>query len=127
VQVSITVEQTIAQTLVQQGKSVPTPIAGWALIDTGASVTCIDEEAAVGLGLPVVDQVVMSSASHAKTLQNVYPVQIVISGLAFIMNVPKAMGAALKPQGILALIGRDALQVCTLFYNGLTGEVTISI
>ena len=30
-------------------------------------------------------------------------------------------------QGILALIGRDVLQACALFYNGINGEVTISV
>ena len=36
-------------------------------------------------------------------------------------------GAALEPQGLLALIGRDVLARCTLFYNGTTGEFTLAI
>ena len=127
VQVGLTIEQSFAQALAQQGKTVPAPITGWALIDTGASVTCIDDAAATKLGLPVVDQVKMCSASHANTVQNVYPAQLAVAGLNFTFNLPKAMGATLEPQGIIALIGRDALSVCTLFYNGLTGETTISI
>jgi hypothetical protein len=37
------------------------------------------------------------------------------------------MGAALKEMGLLLLIGRDLLQYCTLFYNGATGQITLSI
>lgn len=33
-QVSVTIEQNAAQALLQQGKEVPTPKPGWALIDT---------------------------------------------------------------------------------------------
>ena len=126
-QVAITVELTIAQELAKQGKPVPAPVSGFGLIDTGASVTCIDDDLAKKLGLPVIDQMKMYSASHAGTTQNVYPIQMVISGLNFTLNVPRAMGASLAALGIVALIGRDALQMCTLFYNGLNGEVTISI
>ena len=43
VQVSLTVAETVAQALAQQGSTLPIPRTGWALIDTGASVTCIDE------------------------------------------------------------------------------------
>jgi hypothetical protein len=57
----------------------------------------------------------------------VYPIQITISGSALQFNVARAMGAALEPQGIIALIGRDVLSVCTLFYNGLTGQITLSL
>jgi hypothetical protein len=31
-----------------------------------------------------------------------------------------------QPQGLLMLIGRDFLQHCTLFYNGIAGQVTLS-
>lgn len=105
----------------------PTPIAGMALIDTGASVTCVDESLAQQLQLPAIDVVQMMSASHAATQQNVYPVEIEIVGAAIRISVPRAIGASLAPQGIIALIGRDFLQHCTLFYNGVTGAITLSI
>jgi predicted aspartyl protease len=98
-----------------------------ALIDTGASSTCIDEQAAQQLQLPVVNVVNVASASHSSTPQNVYPIQIEVAGLPISIEAPNAIGAALSAQGLLALIGRDVLQHCTLFYNGLTGEITLSI
>jgi len=113
--------------LLQQGQAVPPPTTGLALIDTGASVTCIDETAAQQLKLPVVDVVTIGSASHASAQASVYPISIDIAGLPISIDAPRAVGAALASQGLLLLIGRDVLQFCTLFYNGITGEITLSI
>jgi predicted aspartyl protease len=126
-QVSIGLAQSIANQLLQQGKTLPRPVSGVALIDTGATSTCIDDAVAKQLQLPVVNVVNVASASHASTLQNVYPIQIEVVGLPISIEASNAIGAALAPQGLLALIGRDVLQHCTLFYNGLTGEITLSI
>lgn len=127
VQVSVTLEQKFAAALAQQGKDVPRPINGLALIDTGASNTCLDDEAARAMNLPVIDVGSMHSASHAKTPSNIYPVQIQIVGFQIQFASPRTMGAALKEQGLLMLLGRDLLQRCTLFYNGGTGQITLSI
>lgn len=89
--VAVGLEQNMAQALLQQGKVVPQPKTGIALIDTGASVTCIDEQAAKDLGLPVVDVGNMTSASHEKHPCNLYPAQIVIAQ-ALSFQAPRAMG-----------------------------------
>lgn len=127
VQVSISLAQSFAATLAQQGSPIPSPVVGFALIDTGASNTCIDDEAAQAMGLPVIDVGSMQSASHAKTASNIYPVQIEIIGFRIQFQSLRTMGAALKPQGLLLLLGRDLLQRCALFYNGMAGEITLSI
>jgi predicted aspartyl protease len=125
--VTIGLAQSIANQLLQQRKAIPKPISGIALIDTGATSTCIDDVAAQQLQLPVVNVVTVASASHASTPQNVYPIQVEVVGLPISIEAPSAIGAALAPQGLLALIGRDVLQHCALFYNGVTGEITLSI
>ncbi len=94
--------------------------------DNAPSSTCIDDAIAQQLGLPVIDVVQMTSASHANTQQNVYPAKITLMN-GINIDVPRAIGAALQAQNIIALIGRDFLQHCTLFYNGLTGEITLSL
>ena len=124
-QVSITIEQNAGKGLVAQGKTLPTPKSGLALIDTGASNTCVDEQAAKDLGLPVIDVANMQSASHEKHECNIYPVQIITPIVT--LNAPRAMGAALASQGLLVLIGRDVLQNCNLFYNGPAGQFTLSL
>lgn len=126
VPVVLSVAQAIADQLMQQGLPVPAPVPGQALIDTGASSTCIDDATAQQLQLPVVDVVNMTSASHASTQQNIYPVLIEVAG-GIRINVPRAMGANLAPQGLVALIGRDFLQHCTLFYNGPSGLITLAL
>jgi hypothetical protein len=79
------------------------------------------------LRLPVVDVVKMSSATHAQTDQNVYPVQIQVVGFPIQLQALFAVGAELAAQGLVLLIGRDVLQHCTIFYNGPTGGFTLSI
>lgn len=127
VQVSISVGQAIAQQILQQGGTLPPPAIGWALIDTGATSTCIDEVAAQKLALPAIDVVTVASASHAATQQNVYPISIEVVGLPIVVNAPRAIGAALEAQGLLLLIGRDLLQACILIYNGPAGQFTLTL
>ena len=126
-QATISLLQTMAQALVEQGAQVPAPVSGIALLDTGASHTCVDEQIAQQLGLPAVDTVSMASASHASAQRNVYPITVEIAGLPHQINVAQAIGADLQSQGLVLLLGRDALQFCTLFYNGVTGGITIAL
>jgi len=127
VQVSISVEQNIAQQLLAQGATLPAPEVGFALIDSGATSTCIDDNATRKLRLPAVDVVAVASASHASTQQNVHPIQIEVIGLPITISAPRAIAAPLASQGLLVLIGRDVLQHCTLFYNGPAGSFSLSV
>ena len=81
VQVTVSVGQQIATQVLQGGGTLPPPVSGLALIDTGASVTCVDQDAANQLQLPAIDVVQIASASHAAAEQNVYPIQIEVMGL----------------------------------------------
>jgi len=127
VKVSLSVGQAIAEQIRAAGGELPAPVSGLALIDTGASATCIDDAAAQTLRLPVIDVVTMTSASHAATRCNVYPVQIEAIGFPMNINTPRALGAELQAQGLVMLIGRDVLRHCLLVYNGLTGSFSLSI
>ena len=126
IQVTITIEANAGKGLLAQGKQLPSPKPGLALIDTGAGCTCIDEQVAQELGLPVIDAGKMTSATHADEPCNVYPIQFTLPpNLTF--NCARTMGAKLAAQGIQILIGRDILQRCTLFYNGAVGQFTLSL
>ena len=127
VQVTVKVSQPIAEQLLQRGELLPTPISGIALIDTGASSTAIDLEAAATLGIPAVDTIPIASATHEAMTMPIYPISVEITGLPFTFDAPRATGAPLAKQGLLLLIGRDLLQHCTLFYNGLVGQITLAI
>jgi len=127
VEVSISIEQNIAQQLLAQGISLPPPEVGLALIDSGATSTSIDDDAARKLRLPAIDIVAVASASHASTQQNFHPIQIEVRGLPITISAPRAIAAPLASQGLLVLIGRDVLQHCTLFYNGPAGSFSLSV
>ena len=127
VQVTVGVGQQIATQVLQGGGTLPAPVSGLALIDTGASVTCVDQDAATLLQLPAIDVVHIASASHAAAEQNVYPIQVEMVGLPITVNAPRAVGAPLAVQGLLVLIGRDVLQHCVFVYNGPAGSISLSI
>jgi predicted aspartyl protease len=128
VQVSITLADQIASELIKRQEPVPPPVSGLALIDTGAISSCIDEETAKQMQLPVVNVVSMASASHASTKANQYPIKLQIAGIPISFN-STATGAPLKTahQGLIALIGRDLLQHCVLIYNGALGSVSLCV
>ena len=127
VQVAIGVPSAIAQALLEKGEALPPPVLGDALIDTGASISCIDIEAALALQLPEVGKAVMQSASHANHETSLYPFRISLQGMPIEFGTERAMGAQLKNQGLVAPIGRDILASSILFYNGITGEITFGI
>ncbi len=127
IQVAVGIATSMADQLVQQGQTLPNPVPGFALIDTGASATCIDADAALQLALPVIDVVTMSSASHASSEANIYAAHIDFVGLGISIEAGRAIGAALAGQGLVALIGRDILQQCTLHYNGITGAFSLAL
>ncbi len=127
VQVAISPQQAWAKALVDQGKQVPPPKVGFALLDTGASNTCIDDQLALDLQLPVIDVGFIGSASHAKTQCNIYPIQIQLVGFPILFQSPRTCGSTLKDKGVDLLLGRDLLARCAFFYNGFSGEITLSI
>ena len=67
----------------------------------------------------------MTSASHDKIPVPVYAGKLVLPGLN--LDIESGMGANLRSQGLIALIGRDVMSHGTLFYNGLDGSVTFSV
>lgn len=125
IQVVLSLPTFVEEGLVASGVAVPAPLVAEALIDTGASVTCIDDDLARRLQLPVIDRMTMTSASHAAHPANVYPIRVEFTGLGLERTVNKAMGAVLAPQGVQMLIGRDLLAEAVFIYNGREGEFTI--
>jgi hypothetical protein len=129
--ISVTVQpqQGIAQALATQGKASTPSKSGFALIDTGASNTCIDDELAKDLQLLVIDVGFMISASHAKTPCQIYPVNLILNAPPNLLNFQsiRVCGAALKGHGVDILIGRDILSACVLFYNGQRGEIVLAL
>jgi predicted aspartyl protease len=127
VQAIVSLSPAFIAAMTDHGETLPPPKSGLVLIDTGASSTCVDLEAAATMGLPVIDVARMTSATHSEVECPVYPIQLQIVGLPLVFQARRALGAALSAQGLLALIGRDALAGALFIYNGPSGEITLCL
>ncbi|MES0048537.1 aspartyl protease family protein [Mesorhizobium sp. M0053] len=97
-----------------------------ALVDTGASESCIDSGLAMHLNLPIVDQRRISGSGGAHDV-NMHLAHIHIPGLATtISGAFAAVNLAAGGQSHLALIGRTFLMYFRMHYDGMTGTVSIS-
>ena len=96
-----------------------------ALVDTGATESCIDNLLAAQLNLPIVDRRRISGVGGSHEV-NMYMAQVRVPALE-ITIVGAFAGVDLKAGGQVhgALIGRTFLASFKLTYNGLTGDVTI--
>lgn len=105
------------------------PAAGitglYALVDTGATESCIDNLLAAQLNLPVVDRRSVSGV-HGRGEVYVYLAQVRIPTLNYVIYGTFA-GAELRAGGLLhsALIGRTFLRHFRMIYEGETGNVEL--
>ena len=97
-----------------------------ALIDTGASESCIDSRVAQSLGLPAVDRRKVAGV-HGSDEVNVHLAQIYVPSLGF-TSYGQFAGVHLHAGGQphSALIGRTFLRSFTMFYDGSVGSVVLS-
>lgn len=97
-----------------------------ALLDTGASDSCIHSPLATHLGLPIVGRGEMSGA-NGKYPVDVYEAQILIPSLNGLVLSRTFPGVITPDDGLWfqALLGRDFLQDYLLTYNGKTGRVKL--
>ena len=97
-----------------------------ALVDTGATESCIDGALAVQLNLPLVDRRHVAGV-HGSLEVNVYLAQIHVPSLNKTMY-GAFTGVHLRAGGQVhqALMGRTFLQHFTMHYDGRTGQVVIT-
>ena len=97
-----------------------------ALVDTGATESCIDSLLAASLKLPIVNRREVSG-SAGKHIANVYLAQVHVPALGFtIYGAFAGVELAAGGQAHSALIGRTFLQGFTMTYEGRTGTVSLS-
>lgn len=118
-----------ADTLKEAGQPVPPLIAIRALVDTGASGTCIDPSHFIPLGLSPTGTTLMTTPSTGSTPHtcNTYDVSLIIRHPTLSMRWGIVGVSESKPinQGFDALLGRDILSQCILWYDGATGIFTL--
>ena len=105
----------------------PDPVEGSALIDTGASSTCISYDVAKALELVPVDEEVVTSPGAQKR-HPVYAVtwELKDSGFKPFTN-KRVIGVNLSGQDLCMLIGRDFLMATRLHYDGIQSRWQIDI
>lgn len=121
------------EALVAAGQPIPSFLPVRALVDTGASCTCIDPSILKALDLTPTGSVTVNTPTTGQSPQvaEQYDISLVIPGnspqhspLAR-MAIP-VVAAELSKQGIQALIGRDVLSECVFHYNGDIGWFTVA-
>jgi hypothetical protein len=118
--------EVVVSTLVDPNQPQPEGHATHALIDTGATQSCIDIQLAESLGLPIVDEITLGGAAGAKR-HDVYAARVTIPSLEIAQFGPFA-GVDLEggEQAHRVLLGRTFLQGTVMIYDGLRAQVTIA-
>lgn len=129
----VTVSQPKLAALQAAQQPVPTPVTIRALVDTGASCTCIDPSVLQSLQLTPTGSasVHTPSTGAVPAAADQYDVGLAIFAAVnqaplFLQTVPVIAAELLQAQRIHALIGRDILQQCMLHYNGTTGTFSLA-
>jgi hypothetical protein len=133
VPLGVAISQARRDALMKAGREIPPVSSIRALVDTGASCTCIDPAVVAALDLPARGTVSVHTPSTGSIphIADEYEVSLVLPG-AGTHHVPLTIDAVpviatdLAVQGIHAIIGRDVLQDCILIYNGTVGEFTLA-
>lgn len=122
----------IETALTAAGQPVPPAQSGMALVDTGATLTSVHDPLLQGLGLQPVGAIQVHTAA-GPAQQSLYMARLVLPTIGWTVDLPVA-GVNLAgqqvnlnpPQPLIALLGRNFLQLCVLTCNGVGGFWTIS-
>ena len=119
--------------LTAAGQPIPALVPLRALVDTGASCTCVDPALISALGITPTGSIQVHTPSTGATPHTAsqYDVSLVIPGATagtppYVLHTIAVTEAALATQGIDALIGRDVLDGCVLTYNGTIKLFTLA-
>ena len=117
------------------GLSIPDPVNIRALIDTGASLTCLDSSVALALQLNPTGSTRINTPSTGvdPAPADQYDISLYIPtaiqgqhGL-FLPALPViCVDGFLSSQNIHGLIGRDILSLCIFYYNGTIGQFSLA-
>src|SRR5713226_7279540 len=130
-QISVSIPQALAALYTNQQIPIPSPVTGLALIDTGATKSCVHAPIMSNLGVNPIG-VVTTGTPAGQVPQNLYPAHFTFPATGFNIDFTSVIGADLTGQIILsqqliALIGRDVLSLGTFIYNGSMGTFSFAV
>jgi len=134
-QVTIGLPPALEQYCLRENLQIPAPIAGYALIDTGASASAVHEQIFKDYGVQPIDHIPMSTPHTKDQWSFVYPAKIQFPGLNLandsMLQSLRVVGCDLRwttfdDKEIIMLMGRDLLKHFLMVYNGVQSDVTLA-
>lgn len=128
--VQINISKALHGLLTAKKQPIPKPVEGVALIDTGATKSCVERSILAGLGIKPIGLVKIGTAKGATQCQ-LFPARLFFPTIRLDVSYSSMAGVNLKGQVIqgaplIALVGRDVLLKCLFIYCGYGGYYTIS-
>jgi hypothetical protein len=128
--VEIAIPTALSRFLSAHNQQIPAPKAGFALIDTGATRSCADNQVISSLGVSPTGIVDLGTA-RGRSQHHLYPAKFSFPAMKFEVEFGSVVGVDLSGQGagrmqIIALIGRDVLSRCILIYHGTKGSFSLA-
>ena len=125
IEVQVAVPTALEQLLRQNNQPIPPPIRGRALIDTGATISSVDDASIRSLNVSPVGLINTGTAGGPQQ-QNMYPARFIL-GVGWVFEFSRVTGSNLTGTGLIALIGRDVLSRTLMVYNGPLGLFSLAI
>ncbi|SRR6266571_1447307 len=130
-EVFVSIPQALAQFYEKEHIPIPSPLSGMALIDTGASKSCVHGSMMRELKVSPISTATTHTAAGAVT-HSLYPAHFTFPVPKIEIDFTSVVGVDLSGQTIMgkqliALIGRDVLANGLFVYNGHTGSYSIAI
>ena len=115
----------------KQGKSIPQPKTGIALIDTGATKSCVHNSVMKDLAINPIGVIISHTANGPKQC-NLFPAHFTFPATNIEIDFTSVVevdltGQVFDGQQIIALIGRDVLTKTIFIYNGPIGMYSIAM
>jgi len=124
--IQIGVHAAYAKVLQEKEQVVPPPASGIALIDTGATITSVDNSVAEKLELKATGSVKLGTAS-GPTTASTFAFSFQLQGIPNNIGITNGVGCDLGGQDLIALIGMDLLANCVFILNGPDGVFTLAL
>jgi hypothetical protein len=131
VSVEVSIPAALKQYLSEKGQPIPPPQSGFALVDTGAFATAVDQSIFDALGIQQIDTI-PTSTPHGAGTSPVYPASLTFPGLNLTdMPMERVIGCNLKwtnieGKEVIMLLGRDLLKYFLMVYNGVSSDLFLS-
>ena len=126
VQLVVGVSGAAANALTAARKPVPPVQKIVAMVDTGATASCIQTGIAAKLGLNPIRTITMQTASHANVQAPVYSVRFGILASKVLIDPVSVCEMPLNTQNLGGLIGRDILSNAVFVYTGFNNMFSLS-